>query len=116
MNDHPTTRPPEASTRKQQLAAAQALVKLLKVEDMPELTWEMSAYDVRLEGLVRSNQSDEERRDDVAFWADLLEVDVAEDSGTYEDGVAWHDVFADGTFNDFRVKVWTRFHSRKASA
>lgn len=116
MTNHPTTPPAEPSIREQQLAAAEALVELLKVEDMPELSWDLSAHEVRLDGLVPSNQTEEARRDDVAFWADLFEVDVTENSGTYKDGVAWADAIAEGTFKGIRVRVWARFNRQEASA
>lgn len=116
MTDSPTTQPSGASDRERQLAAAKVLVELIAADSMPVLSWDLSAYQPGiLGGYVPSDQSDEKRRGDVAFWADLLEVDVTERDGGDKRG-PWTDVIASGTYRDVSMKVWTRIYGKDVSA
>jgi hypothetical protein len=105
------------STRARQLAAAKALVEMLEVDDLPEASWQMSAHEPgHLDAIVRSDKDDENRRDDVCFWADFLEIEVVEKPGSNANGT-YTDVIAIGAYMDspVTVKVWTRVDRKEAS-
>jgi hypothetical protein len=106
----------EPSVREQQLAAVQALAALLEIEDLPAVSWDISASRSGvLDGIIPAGQDDAGQREAVARWAEFLGVDVVEQARG-NDGKTWTTVTASADYMGARVKVWARVDVEAVSA